>query len=350
MGTYNDTFRSAAELTAAARGAADAVEAQDPLTRFMPSVDSFTLDFDLDADVLALPRSASFRSFDATAPYGKEKSVGSRKGSLPAASIKLKLGEYDQLKMRQASNEAIGAAIEAKAVKNGQSLAVRAIFARGDVIANGSVTLFEENGLTTVIDFGRPAGNTVSAGTVWSNIASTPISDILGWQAYYNALNGGNSDTVVLSTNIMNYLAVNTSIIAAARGTTSSGLTRVSWDDVKSVLAQYTGLTNVIVYDKQYEDITGTTRRVIPADRFILLPANSGFATSDVGPLGQTLWGVPAEAFEDSYGITGDDQAGIFAAAFKAPDPERIDVLSSSIFLPALSTAGGKGTMSADVY
>jgi hypothetical protein len=345
---YNDTFRTATELTGAARGAADAVEAADALTPFLPSVESVTLDFDLDADVLALPRAASFRSYDATAPYGKEKSVGSRKGSLPAASIKLQLGEYQQLRLRGASNEAIGAAIERKASQNGQSLAIRAIFARGDLIANGSVTLAQENGLTTVIDFGRPGGNTVTAGTVWSNIASTPITDILAWQAYYSALNGGPTNTVITSTQVLNALAVNTSVIADARGNASSGLTRVAPNEVLGVLAKY-GITNVIVYDKQYEDITGTTRRVIPSDRFIFVPSSDSGFVGDAGPVGQTLWGVPAEAFEDEYGISADDQAGIFAAAFKASDPERIDVLNSSIFLPVGSTAGVKGTMSADV-
>ena len=345
---YNDTFRDAATLTGAARGAADAVEAADALTPFLPSVDSFTLDFDLDADVLALPRSASFRSFDATAPYGKEQSVAGRKGSLPASSIKLKLGEYSQLQMRQASVDAIGDALERKAVKNAQSLAIRAIFARGDLIANGSVTLAQENGLTTVIDFGRPGGNTVTAGTAWSNIASTPINDWLTWNAYYDTLNGGPTDTVITSSVVLNALSLNTQIISAARGTSSSGLLRISRAEVLSVMAQYGGYTNVIVYDKQYEDITGTTRRVINSDRFLLVPSSDGFF-AEAGPVGQTLWGVPAEAFEESYGIAEEDRAGIFAAAFKDSDPERLDVLDSSIFLPVGSTSGVRGTFSADV-
>jgi len=345
---YNDTFRDASTLTAVARGAADAVEAQDPLTQFLPSAESITLDFDLDADVLALPRAASFRSFDAVAPYGKEKAIGSRKGSLPASSIALRVNEYQQLRLRQASDDAIGEAIERKALLNGQSLAIRAILARGDLIANGSVTLSQENGITTVIDFGRPGGNTVTAATPWSTITSLPLTDILAWQAYYSALNGGPTDTVITSTNVMTALATNTSIIAAAKGNNSTGLTRIAPGEVLSVLAAY-GITNVIIYDKQYEDITGTVRRVIPFDRFIFVPsANAGFV-GDTGPIGQTLWGVPAEAFEDEYGIGVGDQAGIFAAAFKAPNPERIEVLNSSIFLPVGSTAGVKGTMSADV-
>ena len=347
MGVYNDTFRSASDLTATARGAADAVEAADALTAFLPSSESQTLDFDLDADALALPRSASFRSFDAAAPLGKEKSVGSRKGSLPPASIMLRVNELDQLNLRQASDDAIGAAIERKALLTGQALAIRAIFARGDLIANGSVTL-AENGLTTVVDFGRPSGNSITVGTVWSNIASTPITDILSAQAYYNTLNGGPTNTAITSTNVLNALAVNTSMIAAARGSGSSGLTRIAPTEVLSVLASY-GITNVIVYDKQYEDVTGTTRRVIPQDRFILVPSTDTGLIGDTGPIGQTLWGVPAEAFETAYGIGGEDQAGIFAANFKDSNPERMEVLASSIFLPVGSTAGIKGTVSMDV-
>lgn len=345
---YNDTFRSATDLTGVARGAADAVEAADALTPFLPSAESLTLDFDLDADVLALPRAASFRSYDATAPYGKENSVGSRKGSLPASSIKLRLSEYSQLRLRQASNDAIGAAIERKAAQNGQSLAIRAIFARGDLIANGSVTLANENGLTTVIDFARPSGNTVTAAKAWSDSTSTPIADILAWQSYYNTLNGGPTNTAITSTQVLTALAVHPEIITAARGRSDTGLTRIAPAEVLGVLASY-GVTRVVTYDKQYEDITGTTRRVIPSDRFILVPSTDAGFVGDAGPVGQTLWGVPAEAFEDVYGIDQADQAGIFAAAFKDSDPERIDVLNSSIFLPVGSTAGVKGTMSADV-
>jgi Phage major capsid protein E len=349
MGTYNDTFRSASDLTGIARGAADAVEAADVLTTFLPSAESATLDYDLDADTLGLPRAASFRAYDATAPYGKEKSIGTRKGSLPASSIKLPLGELQQLRFRQAGDDEIGAALERKARNNGQSIAIRAIFARGQAIADGIVTMAGENGLTVAIDFGRPAGHTVAAGTAWSNIAATAINDLLGWQATYDAANGGQATTAITSSAVLNALALNTQFIAAATRLGSSGLTRISRADVLSVLADYANIQDVIVYDKQYEDITGATSRVIPQDRFILTPPRDAGIVGDSGPVGSTLWGVPAEAFESSYGISGTDQPGIFTAAFKDNDPERLDVLSSSIFLPVPSTSGVKATFSADV-
>lgn len=342
-GIYNDTYRSATDLTGVARGAADAVEALDPLTRFMPSVESVTLDYNLDADELGLPAAASFRSYDATAPYGKELSVGSRKGSLPASSQKLRLGELQALRLRQASDEAIGTAMERKAANVGQAIAIRAIFARGEAIANGKVSMDDENGITVEIDFGRAGSHTVSAGTVWSNIAAGVIADLLTWQAVLDAP----ADTAITSSTVLNALSLNTEFIKQVKGSDTT-LTRISREDVLQVIRDFAQIDNVIVYDKSYTDMTGATRRVIPSDRFLLVP-NADGGLGEVGAIGQTLWGVPAEAFEDDYGISIDDAAGIFSGSFKDTDPERFDILGSSILLPVPSAAGLKGTLSADV-
>lgn len=348
MGVYDPSVRTASDLTGVARGAADAVEGADALTSYLPSNEDITLDFDLDADTLALPRAASFRAYDATAPYGKEKSVGTRKGSLPASSIKLRVGEYDKLKLRGAGSDELGAALERQAKANGQSIAIRAIFARGEAIDTGKVTMDGENGLTLEIDFGRPAGQTVTAATAWSTTTADAIGDIDTWQSVFSAAVGGIAGGVITSSDVLAALAKNTGFIAASTGRSDSGMTRISRSDVLSVLSDY-GINDVIVYDKQYEDVTGTVRRVIGSDKFLLVPSrNSGFV-GDAGPLGQTLWGVPAEALNSTYGVGGGDEAGIFAAAFAGNDPEGEDVLASSIFLPVLSTQGVKATVSADV-
>lgn len=343
-GIYNDTYRDASTLTAVARGAADAVEAADLLTTLMPSTESVTLDYDLDADALGLPPAASFRSYDATAPYGKEQSVGSKKGSLPASSQKLKLGELKALRLRQASDDAIGNAMEAKARNVGQAIAIRAIFARADAIVNGKVSLTGENGITVDIDFGRDPSQTVTAGTAWSNIAADAIGDMLTWQAVLSAFPPG---AVLTSTSVLNYLSLNTAIIKEVKGSATT-LTRISRQDTLQLIRDFLGIDDVRVYDKTYTDMANTLRRPIPADRFLFLPSFDG-GLGDVGPVGQTLWGVPAEAFEDEYGISIDDAPGIFAAAFKDSDPERFDILGSAIELPVPSAAGLKGVLAADV-
>lgn len=344
--TYNASFRTAVQLTAEARAAADIVEGADVLTVFLPSVENRTLDFDLDNDSIGLPRAATFRSYDSTAPYGREESVGGRKGKLPASSIKLPLGELQQLQLQQADNDTIGAALERKARQNGQSIAIRAILARGQAISTGKVTL-NENKIVAEIDFGRAAGHTVSAAASWA-IAGTDIpADILAWQAVYRATNGDNPTAAVCSAQILSYMSTNTAIIALAMGTTTSGLTRIGRGDVLSVLASFFGITDVIEYDKQYKDFDGNTVRPIPADRFVFVPSRNG-VNIDGGPLGTTQWGVPAEALQTLYGIPQAEQPGVFAGAFGRTDPEGLDVLASSIFLPV--PFDPDLTFSADVY
>ena len=107
------------------------------------------------------------------------------------------------------------------------------------------------------------------------------------------------------------------------------------------------GIIDPIVYDKQVEDVTGTIRRVVSADLFVLGPARQGTLALDGGPLGSTQWGIPAEAFQASYGLSDGEQAGIFSGAFSHTDPEGIYVLASSIFLTVLRNA--KATFAADV-
>ncbi len=343
-GIYNDSYRDATTLTGVARGAADAVEAADVLVRLMPSTESVTLDYDLDTDALGLPAAASFRSYDAAAPFGKENSVGTKKGSLPASSQKLQLGELKALRLRQASDDAIGTSMEAKARNVGQAIAIRSIFARGEAIADGKVTMAAENGLTVTIDFGRDASQTVSAGTVWSNIAADAIGDMLTWQAVLAAFPPG---AVLTSSAVINALSLNTAIIKEVKGSATT-LTRISRQDTLQLVRDFLGIDDIRVYDKTYSDMTGASRRPIPQDRFLFIPSFDG-GLGDVGPVGQTLWGVPAEAFESEYGISIDEAPGIFAAAFKDTDPERFEILGSAIELPVPSAAGLKGVLSADV-
>lgn len=332
MGIYNGDFRTAAELSAEARGAADAVEGADALTAFLPSVETYDLDYDLSAGELGLPKAASFRAYDATAPYGKETSVGSKKGKLPASSVKLRLGELQRLLLRGASNDAISAELEKKARVAGQSIAIRAVLARGEAISTGKVTMVDENGLTVEIDFGRDASLSASVGTTWANIAAPAIADLLAAQAAYRAINGGDASAAIVSSQTLNDLALNTGFIAQSTRQGTSGLTRLTRDEVLAVLRSM-GLNEVIVYDKQYETSKGTVVRSIAADKFLLVPSQFD-GIGEGGPLGVTQWGVPAEALNERYEIPEDDRPGIFSGQFDGTDPEGSDVLASSIFLP----------------
>jgi len=332
MGIYNGTIRTAAELSAVARGAADAVEAGDLLAQVLPSIETEDLDYDLAAGEQSLPKSASFRAYDATAPYGKETNVGSKKGSLPASSVKFALSELAKLQLRGASDDALGANLESKARTAGQSIAIRSILARGEALSTGKVSMSAENGLTLEINFGRDASLSAAVGTTWSNIAAPAYTDLLAGIAAYRAFNGGDPRGALVSSQTLNDLSLNTGFISAAKGTTSSGLTRITRREVLAVLSDL-GISDVRVYDEQYVNPAGATVRPIAADKLLLVGSFDG-GFGDTGPLGVTQWGIPAEALNESYGIPAGDGAGIFAAQFDRTDPEGSDVLGSSIFLP----------------
>jgi hypothetical protein len=331
MATYNGTIRTATELSGEARGAADAVEANDPIAQLLPSVETFDLDYDLAAGEGRLPKAASFRAFDATAPYGQEVSVGSKRGKLPASSVKLALGEMQRMLMRGAPDDAIGSELERKARAVGQSIAVRAILARGETLSTGKVVLVE-NGIGVTIDFGRDASLSATVGTTWANTAAPALADILAGQAAFRAINGGDARGAIVSSQTLADLSLNLGFIASSTRQGTSGLTRINREDVLAVLRAQ-GIENVIVYDEQYVDQFGNTVRPIAADKFLLVASTDG-GVGEAGPLGVTQWGVPAEALNPTYGIADSDAPGIFAGQFDRTDPEGSDVLASSIFLP----------------
>jgi hypothetical protein len=51
----------------------------------------------------------------------------------------------------------------------------------GEVLTTGKSTISGEKYPTVVVDFGRAAGNTITAGTLWSVGTSTPLDDLQDW-------------------------------------------------------------------------------------------------------------------------------------------------------------------------
>jgi len=104
------------------------------------------------------------------------------------------------------------------------------------------------------------------------------------------------------------------------------------------VFASY-GFGQIVINDDQVV-YNGSNTRIIANNKLIWLPSAGGLQLGGVGgTLGRTDWGIPAEAINSQYGITGSEMPGIFAAAFHDDDPEGHNVLASAIALPVLSSA-----------
>jgi len=329
----NTDYRSAAQLTAAARDAAETVSGGLLLESYLPSADNFTLSYDFDATGLVTIGSSEFRSFDTPAPYGKTQAGVRKSGKLPPTSKKLPVSELQELQLMNQS-DAIGSKLEQYARQLGQEIAVRAELARGEAITNGTLVL-DENGIKATIDYGRSSSHAVTAATLWSATGAKPLDDILAWVQTYTTDTGSAPESLLISRRILSYLSKNADFISAAVGS-SAAPSRISFDDVVSTLASY-GVSRTVVFDKSYSK-GGSNTRVIPDNVAVFLP-NPGDAVAVGGVLGTTQYGVPAEAIQPSYGIPAGEEAGIFAGAFGREDPVGLDVLVSAILLPVLSNA-----------
>lgn len=339
---YNTTYRTAAQLTAEARAAADNAHVGFLLSSFLPNRDNLGLSFDFDLNNLTLPDAATFRSFDTEAPFGTTVGTQTRSGKLPPISRKLRVTEYDQLALYYAS-DAIGNKIDDYARRLGTGLEARLELARGQAVETGTVTI-NENNLKFTIDYGRKAAHNVTAGTLWSTLTAPAPTNLLSWQATYNATNGYNWGVALMSTQTLLYLQQNTAIINAVVGS-AAGRTILSRDEVQAYFTSY-GFGRILLTDdtpqKATVNVGGAPTRVLSQNKITFAP--EPIPTDNGGVLGGTDWGIPSEAIQTKYGIPEAERAGIFAACLDSEDPEGLNVLNSAIALPILENANATFT------
>lgn len=330
----NTDYIQPAELTGYVRGAlGDLPVNQFTLARWLPNNTIDDLEYRFTRGGEGLVQAATFRAYDAESPIGSRPGVTRVTGELPPISRKVRLGEYDRLRQRRATN-GITTAIMSDAVRMTRAVAARMELARGEMLYTGKLTL-AENGLVGVVDSGRTAGHTVTAGTVWTNFASsTPVTDLLTWRDVYVATNGEEPGAILTSRRVMGLLMQNAQVKALAYpGNTNATL--MTQTVINSVLEAF-GLPPIYINDEQVR-VGNTATRVIPDDRVLLLPAPGDPNDPESSQLGATLWGTTAESLEPEYGIEDGEEPGIVAGAYSTKDPVAIWTKAAAIALPILA-------------
>lgn len=321
-----------AELTGFARAAQEDVErTKGTLARWLPNMSVPDI---VVRTIVAQDGNgalAKYRAFDAETPIGSG-GTGTRKVfELLPLGLKERVGEYDQLRQRGNSAEAMilgGIKNAAKRVTN--AVIDRLEVARGQAIDTGALTI-NENDVVQTMTFGRPAGNTVTAATLWSG-AAKPLDDLIAWGDVYAAGNQGNQPgAIVTSKRVVAALQRNADIrglVATVGGT--PGI--VSIEALSAVLASY-GLPPITIYDRK---IRG--QNVLPDNKVYMLPAAGPTSTQnpDEAALGATFYGETLEASEPEYSIDGADQPGLVVGAWKTKDPIAVWVHSNAIAQPVL--------------
>lgn len=341
--TLNTDYRTPVEVTGAARAALEALAPALPLQRVLPDKQVPTLNFSFDSSGKQQIDLAEYRNFDTEAPYGRTAGRVEKTGKIPPISRKLPISEFTELSM-YGDQDAIGAKVDDYAANLARGVAFRVELARAEVLRTGKLKLHENN-LQANIDFGRKGSHTVtlSGASKWSAEDATPIDDIETWQGILRA-DGQVATSALVTLDVLVALSKNKQIIELSTVRASDNATRISLEAVRAVLAQF-GLSDVTVVDTAYSGLD-LGRPVFPAGSVVLLPTLGGFVEGE-STLGETQWGIPAEAVQPQYGIGDGERPGLVGAVYANEDPIGLDVLVSSIVLPVLT--GANSTLYASV-
>lgn len=321
------------------QGLADYPQNQFTLDRWLPNRTVPDIQYRFASGGTGLADAAVYRTYDAESPVGKRQGLTRVTGELPPISLKTRLSEYDNLRIRaavQPGNDEVRRAIMNDALKNSRSIAARLEMARGDALVNGSVTI-SENGLTAAVSFGRAGAMSVTAATLWSTIATAdPFGDLDTWRNAYVAQNGAEPGAIVMSRSTLALMRRCANVAKAVFPSAAQVPTLLSQQAISDALVAF-GLPPLYVYYAQANTYAGSAASIIPANKVLLLPEPVAPDDAEGTQLGGTFWGTTAESQLPEYGIELSEQPGIVVGAYHDPDPVGIWTKASAIGLPVLA-------------
>jgi hypothetical protein len=336
MALWTDIIEPA-ELTGYARASlAEYEAARGTLAQFLPNREVADTVVRFVQGQTGLVEAAYFRAYDAEPEVGKAPSGKRVTLELPAVGQDIPVSEYQQLRTRNADDDAIRTQIfnTTDRVVRAVSDAVERI--RGVVLATGRATIPTSSGQTfSDDDFGRSGTHTVTAGSAWSSPTVSRLTDLEAWSDVFRTDNGEDPGCILLSTRVLRALAAGNEfqtqlINGAARPATLS--------EVNAVL-EGAGLPQIVRYDRRV-NLAGTSTKVLPDDRLFLLPTPVATDDWQGTELGATFWGQTLTSTDSAYAIEDSEQPGIVAGVYRNEKPPMIaQVISDAIALPVLANA-----------
>lgn len=277
---------------------------------------------------------ANFRAYDAEPEVGRQK-LGRRVTlELPALGQNIPISEYQQLRQRSASDEAMLNSIQATTDVVVQAVANRIEHLRGVVLSTGKATIAQDN-FATDDDFGRDAKHTITATELWTTRTVSRLTALQDWADVYTETNGEPPGAILASTPAIRALATGDEFQTQLL---NGGARAANEQQVNDMLVG-NGLPPVIKYDRRVS-LNGVSTRVVPADTILLLPA-PGETTNEAGTaLGSTVWGQTLTSTDPDFAVEDAEQPGIVAGVWRNEKPPMIaEVISDAIALPILANA-----------
>lgn len=287
-----------------------------------------------------LPIAAMVHGFDTEAHIGSR--VPFEKVGVEELLIKEKINLTENL-----SRLTRGMAMEADSVRQyvfddvarmAERVVTRSEMAKMDVIANGKMTITENN-LNIPIDYGVPEDNRVTGD--WSTDTADVLGDIRKWRMI--AVANGSAPTVAITTEavLLNIMS-NQGVQKAIFGTSGAG-TMPTLEQVNALFRSQFG-----VYVETNEEKYGTIatgddgiakvvqHRFFPEGKFVLT------STGVDGTLGTGLWGVTPEELEQGGAFDSKRQSQfVTVTTWDTPDPVATWTKASGVFIPVMPNVYG---------
>lgn len=319
-----------ATLTGYVREAMTDFESRKPsLARFLPNRTVPNINARFTAGQFGLVPEANFRAYDAPPAVGGKPGGKRVVLELPAIGQELIVPEYDQLRVRDASDDAILTEILNTAKRVTQAVADRMERLRGIVLRTGKATIPE---LGADDDFGRIGTHTITAGSLWTSATTVSrLADLQTWADLYEATNGVAPGAIVMSRRVLRVMAAGDEFKTSLVG---GGSRPATVADVNAIV-EGAGLPPIEVYSRRTN-----AGLVLPDNELLMLPAPVDADAWEDSELGATFWGQTLSALEPDWDIEDSEQPGIVAGVFRAEKPPIIaEVISDAIGMPVLANA-----------
>jgi len=292
------------------------------------------------AEFVKTNRTAAYRTFDGAIHVSARDAGSGKYVELPPFSDSLNKGEYERIAEQIALLGGTNKAAQVRAAYNDAERLVgtmrnRQELAWGDVLIDGKVTI-NEGGYQGEADYGVPANQIATVGTLWSNHAtSTPLTDLDAQQEVRIANGYGRAAKQLMSRTLLGHLRRNAEVINAVHGA-AAGRTSVTLAELNTLLDSEQLPVVLPTYDTSL-NVEKVNTRVLPQDRTILLPEN-------LGDLGFFAFGLTATALElaksNQSEMSFGDASGIVGVVEKVGPPYREFTYVDATGMPILVNAG----------
>ena len=328
MALWTDVIDPATLTGYARRSLEEYEQAKGTLARWLPNREVADIVVRFIAGQSGLVEEARYRAFDAEIEIGKGQPKKRTVLELPAVGQDIPISEYDQLRNRNAPDEAVERSILSTTRTVVRAVADRVERLRGVVLGTGVATIPE---LGAADSFGRSSSHDVTAGTLWTagNVDRLAYLETLRQQ--YIADTGEEPGTLLMSSRVFAALAGGDQF----RTQLVNGASRPATEtDVRGIV-EGAGLPPIVKYDRRTK-----SGKVLDDSKLFFLPAPVDTNDWEGTELGATFWGQTLESTDERYGIEDSEQPGIVAGVYRGEKPPLIaEVIASAIAMPVLANA-----------